>query len=125
MVLSGSKQVFAIQAKSVVLASGGLGQLFKRATAPTVCVGDGIVMAWQAGCRLANLEFVQFHPTGFVHGDSNFLISEAVRGEGGRLINPKTGERFMPRMMTVLNPSDIVARAIATEMQNHDLNHVF
>ncbi len=127
MVLSGSKQVFAIQAKSVVLASGGLGQLFKRATAPTVCVGDGIVMAWQAGCRLANLEFVQFHPTGFVHGDSNFLISEAVRGEGGRLINPKTGERFMPRYddRAELAPRDIVARAIATEMQNHDLNHVY
>ncbi len=74
--------------RAVVLASGGLGQLFQRASAPNVCVGDGVMMAWQAGCRLANLEFVQFHPTGLALGDSSFLISEALRGEGGHLLCP-------------------------------------
>lgn len=116
--------------KAVVLASGGLGQLFSRATAPNVCVGDGIMMAWEAGCRLANLEFIQFHPTGLFYqdqnGSSNFLISEAVRGEGGLLLCPLTHERFMPSYddRAELAPRDIVARAIANESISNGLGYV-
>ncbi|WP_414706991.1 L-aspartate oxidase [Psychrobacter sp. UBA3962] len=115
---------------AVVLASGGLGQLFSRATAPNVCVGDGIMMAWEAGCRLANLEFIQFHPTGLVYNDENgsssFLISEAVRGEGGHLSCPLTHQRFMPNYdaREELAPRDIVARAIANEIANNGLGYV-
>lgn len=116
--------------KALVLASGGLGQLFSRATAPNVCVGDGIMMAWEAGCRLANLEFVQFHPTGLYYNDENgsssFLISEAVRGEGGHLLCPLTHQRFMPNYdaREELAPRDIVARAITNEIANNGLGHV-
>lgn len=111
---------------AVVLASGGLGQLFKRASAPNVCVGDGVMMAWQAGCRLANLEFIQFHPTGLAVADSNFLISEALRGEGGRLTCPQTGVRFMLDIdeRAELAPRDIVARAIAEQINNNGLGYV-
>ena len=111
---------------AVVLASGGLGQLFKRASAPNVCVGDGVMMAWQAGCRLANLEFIQFHPTGLALDDSSFLISEALRGEGGRLTCPQTGKRFMLEIdeRAELAPRDIVARAIAEQISNNGLGYV-
>lgn len=114
------------QSRAVVLASGGLGQLFKRASAPNVCVGDGVMMAWQAGCRLANLEFIQFHPTGLALGDSSFLISEALRGEGGRLYCPQTGVRFMLDIdaRAELAPRDIVARAIATQIDSNGLGYV-
>ncbi|ABE74382.1 L-aspartate oxidase [Psychrobacter cryohalolentis] len=112
--------------RAVVLASGGLGQLFQRASAPNVCVGDGVMMAWQAGCRLANLEFIQFHPTGLALGDSSFLISEALRGEGGRLYCPQTGDRFMLEIdeRAELAPRDIVARAIAEQINNNGLGYV-
>ncbi|WP_372843784.1 L-aspartate oxidase [Psychrobacter sp.] len=112
--------------RAVVLASGGLGQLFKRASAPNVCVGDGVIMAWQAGCRLANLEFIQFHPTGLALGDSSFLISEALRGEGGRLYCPKTSNRFMLDIdaRAELAPRDIVARAIAEQASINGLGYV-
>lgn len=112
--------------RAVVLASGGLGQLFKRASAPNVCVGDGVMMAWQAGCRLANLEFIQFHPTGLALGDSSFLISEALRGEGGRLYCPQTGKRFMLDIdkRAELAPRDIVARAIAEQINKNELGYV-
>lgn len=112
--------------RAVVLASGGLGQLFKRASAPNVCVGDGVMMAWQAGCRLANLEFIQFHPTGLAFGDSSFLISEALRGEGGRLYCPQTGKRFMLDIdaRAELAPRDIVARAIAEQINKNGLGYV-
>lgn len=111
---------------AVVLASGGMGQLFKRASAPNVCVGDGVMMAWQAGCRLANLEFIQFHPTGLAVADSSFLISEALRGEGGRLTCPQTGKRFMLKIdeRAELAPRDIVARAIAEQISNNGLAYV-
>lgn len=111
---------------AVVLASGGLGQLFKRASAPNVCVGDGVMMAWQAGCRLANLEFIQFHPTGLAVADSSFLISEALRGEGGRLTCPQTGASFMLEIdeRAELAPRDIVARAIAEQISNNGLGYV-
>lgn len=112
--------------RAVVLASGGLGQLFQRASAPNVCVGDGVMMALQAGCRLANLEFVQFHPTGLALGDSSFLISEALRGEGGHLYCPQTGTRFMLDIdsRAELAPRDIVARAIAEQIHNNGLGYV-
>ena len=112
--------------RAVVLASGGLGQLFQRASAPNVCVGDGVMMAWQAGCRLANLEFIQFHPTGLALGDSSFLISEALRGEGGRLYCPQTGTRFMLEIdaRAELAPRDIVARAIAEQINKNGLGYV-
>lgn len=115
-----------IYSRAVVLASGGLGQLFQRASAPNVCVGDGVMMAWQAGCRLANLEFVQFHPTGLALGDSSFLISEALRGEGGRLYCPQTGQRFMLNVdeRAELAPRDIVARAIAKQINANGLGYV-
>ncbi|MGM8909350.1 L-aspartate oxidase [Psychrobacter sp. 1U1] len=112
--------------RAVVMASGGLGQLFKRASAPNVCVGDGVMMAWQAGCRLANLEFIQFHPTGLALDDSSFLISEALRGEGGRLYCPQTGKRFMLDIdkRAELAPRDIVARAIAEQINENELGYV-
>ena len=116
----------SIHSRAVVLASGGLGQLFKRASAPNVCVGDGVMMAWQAGCRLANLEFIQFHPTGLAVDDSSFLISEALRGEGGRLYCPQTGKRFMLDIdeRAELAPRDIVARAIAEQINHNGLGYV-
>ncbi|MBH0064849.1 L-aspartate oxidase [Psychrobacter sp. SZ93C1] len=115
-----------IYSRAVVLASGGLGQLFQRASAPNVCVGDGVMMAWQAGCRLANLEFIQFHPTGLALADSSFLISEALRGEGGRLYCPQTGKRFMLDVddRAELAPRDIVARAIAEQINVNGLGYV-
>ena len=116
----------SIHSRAVVLASGGLGQLFKRASAPNVCVGDGVMMAWQAGCRLANLEFIQFHPTGLAVDDSSFLISEALRGEDGRLYCPQTGQRFMLDIdeRAELAPRDIVARAIAEQINHNGLGYV-
>ena len=116
----------SIHSRAVVLASGGLGQLFKRASAPNVCVGDGVMMAWQAGCRLAHLEFIQFHPTGLAVDDSSFLISEALRGEDGRLYCPQTGQRFMLDIdeRAELAPRDIVARAIAEQINHNGLGYV-
>ncbi|WP_372829011.1 L-aspartate oxidase [Psychrobacter maritimus] len=121
-----NQRKIAFRSRAVVLASGGLGQLFKRASAPNVCVGDGVMMAWQAGCRLANLEFIQFHPTGLALDDSSFLISEALRGEGGRLYCPQTGKRFMLDIdkRAELAPRDIVARAIAEQINTNGLGYV-
>ena len=121
-----TQQQLTFHSRAVVLASGGLGKLFQRASAPNVCVGDGVMMAWQAGCRLANLEFIQFHPTGLALGDSSFLISEALRGEGGRLYCPTTGKRFMLDIdaRAELAPRDIVARAIAEQINNNGLGYV-
>jgi len=121
-----NQRKLTFHSRAVVLASGGLGQLFKRASAPNVCVGDGVMMAWQAGCRLANLEFIQFHPTGLALDDSSFLISEALRGEGGRLYCPQTGKRFMLVIdkRAELAPRDIVARAIAEKINTNGLGYV-
>lgn len=121
-----SQRQLTFYSRAVVLASGGLGQLFKRASAPNVCVGDGVMMAWQVGCRLANLEFIQFHPTGLALDGSSFLISEALRGEGGRLYCPQTGKRFMLEVdkRAELAPRDIVARAIAEQINQNGLGYV-
>ena len=116
-----------IDAQHVVLATGGLGQLFALTTNPLTATGDGVALAAQAGCRIQDLAYVQFHPTALALPENPcFLISEAVRGEGGILKNQQ-GERFMPRYdaRAELAPRDVVARAIASEMQRSKQNHVY
>ena len=108
-----------IRARAVVLASGGAGQLFQHTTNPAVATGDGMAMAYHAGAELADMEFVQFHPTALnVEDAPRFLLSEALRGEGGVLRNA-SGKRFMPRYHedAELAPRDIVSRSIVTEME--------
>lgn len=118
------KRVFA---KKVILASGGLSSIFLNSTNPSDVVGSGIAMAYRAGARLANLEYVQFHPTSLFkkEGDS-FLISEAVRGEGAKLMNGK-GEYFMKKYshLSELAPRDEVSRAIYEEMLRDGLDYVY
>ncbi len=116
------KQVKTFIAKYVMLATGGSGQVYKTTTNPFVATGDGIGMAYRAKAKIADMEFVQFHPTALYNpGESPaFLISEAVRGYGGKLFNRK-GERFMTRYdeRLELAPRDIVAKAIDSEMKKY------
>ena len=121
-------KVEAHTARATVLATGGVGRCYLFSTAPRGATGDGIAMAWRAGARVSNMEMMQFHPTCLYNLEvKNFLITEAVRGEGGRLINPRTGARFMefydPERME-LAPRDVVARAIDAEIKRFGLDFV-
>lgn len=118
-----------IMSKAIILASGGIGQVYKNTTNANVITGDGIAMAYRAGAELTDMEFVQFHPTAMYSQnteENKFLISEAVRGEGGILRNT-AGKRFMPEYheMAEVAPRDIVARAIFAEMKKTKGNFVY
>ncbi|MFP4058775.1 MAG: L-aspartate oxidase [Candidatus Brocadiia bacterium] len=119
--------VTVVWAKQTVLATGGLGQLYRETTNADVATGDGIAMAYRAGAVVQDMEFVQFHPTTlYIAGASRWLISETLRGEGGRLVNSR-GERFMPRYHpdAELAPRDAVSRAILDEMRSTGATHVY
>src|SRR5215203_115066 len=123
-ILRAPREVFA---NAVILCTGGAGQLFLHTTNPPVATGDGMAMAYFAGADMADMEFVQFHPTALsVEGAPRFLLSEAMRGEGGILRN-RAGERFMGSYdeRLELAPRDIVSRSIVAEMRRTGTRHVF
>jgi L-aspartate oxidase len=128
--LDGEGGLRVVQARAVLLASGGAGQVYSDTTNPAVATGDGIAMAYRAGAAVSDMEFYQFHPTAFsAPGAPRFLLSEALRGEGAYLVNAK-GERFMDRYHPLLElaPRDVVARAITHEGMDGpvylDMRHV-
>jgi L-aspartate oxidase len=109
------------------MAAGGAGRVYRFSTAPRGATGDGIAMAWRAGCRVSTMEMMQVHPTCLYNLQiKNFLITEAVRGEGGQLKHPETGYRFMPDYdpRAELAPRDIVARAIDDQIKRFGLDYV-
>lgn len=115
-----------LAARAVVLATGGGGHLFAHTTNPSLASGDGVVMAWQAGAKLRDLEFVQFHPTALMlPGAPHFLISEAVRGEGARLVDGSGASPVAQLPGGDLAPRDVVSRALARRMQALDVDHLW
>jgi L-aspartate oxidase len=116
-----------IRARAVMLATGGLGRVYRETTNPDVATGDGVAMAWRAGAQIENIEFIQFHPTALhVEGAPRFLLSEALRGEGAVLRN-RDGEAFMHRYHPLkdLAPRDVVSRSIIAEMRRTGSPHVW
>ncbi len=116
-----------VRPRAVLLATGGLGNVFLHTTNPDVATGDGVALAWRAGAEISDIEFVQFHPTALcVAGAPRFLLSEALRGEGAALRNAR-GERFMEGLHPLkdLAPRDVVARAIVSEMERAGSDHVY
>ncbi|MBE3123749.1 MAG: FAD-binding protein, partial [Planctomycetes bacterium] len=116
-----------VRARRTVLATGGAGRIYRETTNPEVATGDGLAIAWRAGAALADMEFIQFHPTTlYIAGASRHLISEIVRGEGGRLVD-KHGKPFMDQYhpMADLAPRDVVSRAIMDHMRKTGATNVF